>query len=255
MVKFNMNYHPQPTFSTFHAFQNQAPPKKSFLASRDRRLLISMMWSHTWLLEIHRVFSHEKITNSSSFPCSTGPFLGHITKRMRLEPNKSPQCNRNDRKPDEKERDTWLVVKNRLEKLWSESQWEGWHPFFMKWKMTNVPKHQSDTVKSSFSESIASPSYSLSISIRKHQTKIHLKSSFSSLKSHDFPTKNLPTSRHSDHFPEKSQHFAPQKTQPRFCTSPPGSCWGFELLPGGRGPSEIPHGIFDGFRGFYPLVI
>ena len=29
-------------------------------------------------------------------------FLGHITKRMRLEPNKSPQCNRNDRKPDEK---------------------------------------------------------------------------------------------------------------------------------------------------------
>ena len=74
--------------------------------------------------------------------------------------------------------------------------------------------------------------------------KFTLKLSFSSLKSQDFPTKNLPTSRHSDHFPEKSQHFAPLKNQAfRFSTSPPRSCWGFELLPGGRGPSEIPVGF------------
>ena len=46
---------------------------------------------------------------------------------------------------------------------------------FLLWKMKNVPNHQSDTVKSSFSATIASPSYSLSISIRKHQTKIHPK--------------------------------------------------------------------------------
>ena len=43
--------------------------------------------------------------------------------------------------------------------------------------------------------------------------KFTLKLSFSSLKSQDFPTKNLPTSRHSDHFPEKSRHFAPWKTK------------------------------------------
>ena len=41
----------------------------------------------------------------------------------------------------------WFVVQcAHLEKWWSESQWEGWHPFSMKWKINNVPNHQPEYI-------------------------------------------------------------------------------------------------------------
>ena len=115
---------------------------------------------------------------------------------------------------------------------------------FLLWKMKNVPNHQSDTVKSSFSATIASPSYSLSISIRKHQTKIHPKIVIFKPQISGFSHKKSPNIQTFRPFSRKIPAFCPLKNQAfRFSTSPPRSCWGFELLPGGRGPSEIPVGF------------
>ena len=143
---------------------------------------------------------------------------------MRLESNKAPLECRNDRKPGENPCENqvdyvdpsincddifvyiWLVVEKPSWRMMEFVNGKDDIPFYC-----GVPNHQSDTVKSSFSATIGSPSNSLSISIRK-QTKIHSNIvMFKPKISQDFPTQNLPTSRHSDHFPEKSQHFAPQK--------------------------------------------
>ena len=57
---------------------------------------------------------------------------------------------------------SWLLsgaITYHLEKWWSESQWEGWHPFFVKWKIKkrHVWNHQADVffiIESSYQSKI-----------------------------------------------------------------------------------------------------
>ena len=55
----------------------------------------------------------------------------------------------------------WLVVQSRnhhLEKWWSESQWEGWHPIYDMEKNTHVLNHQSDMSLTTINHPVSFPS-------------------------------------------------------------------------------------------------